>query len=93
MVAGRVYPAGDVPPSEVAAHITNPAAWDGPAEAVESIPASPPETPEGPELKEPPRKGRGSGVEAWRTYAGQIGIELPDGASRDDILALVDARS
>lgn len=40
--------------------------------------------------QEPPRAGRGSGVDAWATYARSIGITVPDDATRDDIIALVD---
>lgn len=40
---------------------------------------------------EPPRAGRGSGVEAWTEYAEGLDIEVPEGASRDDVIALVDA--
>lgn len=41
----------------------------------------------------PPRSGRGSGTEAWRTYATDtLGLTVPDGASRADIIAMVDAR-
>lgn len=40
---------------------------------------------------EPPRAGRGSGVEAWAEYATSKGIEVPADATRDDIVALVDA--
>ncbi len=45
------------------------------------------ETPE-----EPPRGGEGATEEAWRAYAEALGVEVPDGAGRDDIIALVDAR-
>lgn len=46
--------------------------------------------PADPEGAEPPRSGRGSGVEAWTEYATSLGIEVPEGASRDDVVALVD---
>lgn len=51
--------------------------------------------PDGPwwsESGEPPRSGKGSGVEAWREYAASLGIEVPGDASRDDIIAVVDGR-
>lgn len=41
---------------------------------------------------EPPRAGKGSGLEAWRTYAQAQGISVPDDANRDDIIAAVDAQ-
>jgi hypothetical protein len=42
------------------------------------------------ELPEPPRGGPGSGVEAWREYAAQTGVEINDDMTRDDIVAAVD---
>lgn len=39
----------------------------------------------------PPRSGHGSGAHAWRTYAESLGMTVPDGAKRDDIVALLDA--
>lgn len=41
-------------------------------------------------LTEPPRAGRGSGIEAWTTYVEALELEIPDGASRDDLIELVD---
>lgn len=41
-------------------------------------------------LPEPPRNGAGSGVAAWQAYADAIGVEIPEGASRDEIIAAVD---
>lgn len=41
---------------------------------------------------EPPRSGRGSGLDAWVAYAEGVGIDIPEGASRDDVIALVDAQ-
>lgn len=43
-------------------------------------------------LEEPPRKGRGSSLEAWQGHADALGIEYDNDASRDDIIAAVDAR-
>lgn len=40
---------------------------------------------------EPPRGGEGATEEAWREYATGLGIEVPEDAGRDDIVALVDA--
>lgn len=40
---------------------------------------------------EPPRAGRGSGKEAWAEYATGLGVEFDPEASRDDIIAAVDA--
>ncbi|HWU21556.1 MAG TPA: hypothetical protein VN088_08525 [Nocardioides sp.] len=38
----------------------------------------------------PPRSGRGSGTEAWASYAASNGVAVEDGASRDDIIAALD---
>lgn len=55
---------------------------------------TPPE-PEGSEqsetLEEPPRGGAGATGDAWREYASALGLEVPEDAGRDDIVALVDA--
>lgn len=40
---------------------------------------------------EPPRNGAGSGRDAWAGYAKHLGLEVPDEASRDELIALVDA--
>jgi len=40
---------------------------------------------------EPKRAGKGSGRDAWHAYAESIGLDVPDDASRDDIIAAVDA--
>lgn len=45
---------------------------------------------ETPTATEPPRSGPGSGVEAWRTYATSRGIDVPEDATRDDIVTLVE---
>lgn len=39
----------------------------------------------------PPRGGAGSGAPAWRVYAERNGVEVADGASRDEIVAALDA--
>lgn len=39
----------------------------------------------------PPLSGKGSGKGAWADYAEELGLSVPEGASRDDIVALVDA--
>lgn len=38
----------------------------------------------------PPRAGAGSGVEAWRRYAEGQGVDVPEDASRDEIIALTE---
>lgn len=88
---------GEVPP-EVAALITNPAAWEGgQVPAMQSAPDSPaPEVPEpdgpgAPPMDPPPKAGRGSSVEAWAAYAAANGVEVPADAKRDDIVAALAA--
>ena len=39
---------------------------------------------------EPPRSGRGSNTDVWRAYAERLGHEVPKGATRGQIIALVD---
>lgn len=39
----------------------------------------------------PPTSGKGSGAEAWAKWADDHGIAYPDGASRDEIIAAVEA--
>lgn len=41
---------------------------------------------------EPPRSGKGSGLEAWVTYAESIGLQVPEDATRDDVITLVDGK-
>lgn len=60
------------------------------AEAVASAGGSGQAGPDGTPLPEPPRSGNGSGVAAWREYADAIGVEYPESATRDEIVALVD---
>lgn len=38
----------------------------------------------------PPRSGTGSGKEAWAAYAASRGIEVPEDATRDEIIDAVD---
>jgi hypothetical protein len=39
----------------------------------------------------PPQSGKGSGEKAWNLYAESLQLVVPDGATRDDIVALVEA--
>jgi len=66
-VGGNWYGPGQVPPADVAELITNPKVWDG--EAAKSA-----EAPEGAEVKQPPRKGPGSGGPAWIEFAKSKGV-------------------
>jgi hypothetical protein len=38
-------------------------------------------------VPEPARSGKGSGLEAWRSFAESRGVGLDSGMSRDDIIA------
>lgn len=40
---------------------------------------------------EPPRKGKGSGRDAWAAYAETVDVVVEDDWSREDIIAAVDA--
>jgi hypothetical protein len=51
---------------------------------------APPANPE-PLPAPPPRAGRGSSEQAWRGYAELVGVTVPDGAGRDDIIAACEA--
>jgi hypothetical protein len=75
----RAFGPDDEVPAEWAKLINNPAVW---AEA--------PESEEEPN-EAPPRSGAGSGLEAWRAYAESLGIEIGEDATRDEIIAAVDA--
>ena len=70
-------PAGSTPPEWAWPLITNRAAWSVPPEA-ETV------------AERPPLHGKGSSRDAWAAYAGSIGVQVPDGASRADIIAAVE---
>jgi len=46
-----------------------------------------------PTAEEPPRGGEGSGREAWTTYATSLGITFAEDATREDVIAAVDAHN
>ena len=76
-------PDDDLPGWAVKA-ITTPDVWDGDAPAGADEPDS---------GGEPPRSGKGSSTEAWQKYAASLGVEVPEDASRDDIVAAVDVHN
>lgn len=102
LTGGKSYPAGTKETAALKKAISNPAAWedDGerePAPARRSRSSSSSASggsgsAEGPGNEEPPRGGEGATEEAWREYAAKLELEVPEGAGRDDIIALVDAR-
>jgi hypothetical protein len=102
-IDGQAYGPGEVP-DEVAARISNPNVWDGEAPAVAG--SQVPEQPMSPVLTgrqvaaattadsadgPPPRGGAGSGRDAWSAYAAASGVEVDEDATRDDIVAALDA--
>lgn len=104
----RVYGPGDKVPGAVAKLITAPDVWEeGEADEPlgSSAPAAPvtPTAPSAPaaaapapapatEPGIPPKKGKGSGVEAWRAYADAKGFDIDADVKREDIIhALTEA--
>jgi len=79
--AVHVYRPGDDVPKAHAAQITNPKAWDGDADPASTREAGTP----------PPKSGPGSGADAWRTYAGEVGVEVDEKANRDAVIAALEA--
>lgn len=60
------------------------------SDANQSDPAS--DSGESGDENEPPREGDGANIDAWRSYAvDELGLDVPDGATVDDIVAIVDA--
>lgn len=81
-VDGVLYgPAGESPPKDVAERITNPKAWAGTVDADD----------DSGEAGIPPKGGAGSGKDAWKAYADSLGVAVDDEASRDDIVAAIEA--
>lgn len=86
-----VLEAGSEPEKWAADQITNPKAW---APDEEPTPDGGDPDPAGDDdtaPQEPPREGKGSGVNAWREYAEAIGVQFDKKAKREEIIAAVDA--
>lgn len=81
----ETFVAGATPPAWAAERITNEAVWTS---DVEVAPAAAPA-----DVERPPTAGKGSGRDQWAAYAATVGVEVSDNASRDDIIAAVDARN
>jgi hypothetical protein len=82
----HVFGPGDDVPDWAAERITNPRAWETPPEgrSVETVAVN--------LGGAPPRSGAGSNRDAWLKHAVAIGVLAADStASRDDIIAAVDA--
>lgn len=84
-----VQPAGrETTTRPVPEHDTPPG---GPARET-AVPSEPERTGDDPERPAPPpKKGPGSGDKAWQQYAAAWGVDVPDGARREDIWPLLDA--
>ncbi len=72
-------PAPDIPPDK-AKPVAEPDPDDEPEPEV-TAPEPDRELPE-----PPPRAGRGSSLKAWLTFAALAGVEVPEDASRDDVI-------
>ena len=93
-VGGRAYGPGVDVPADVAAKITNPKAWDGDPPTPSQDHRGGGEGSGGSSSEgsvEPPRSGAGSTKAAWAEHAAARGVAVPDSASREDIIAAVDA--
>lgn len=82
-VGNDIHVAGTSPSAEVAKLITNPDAWEDDDASSSSDP--------GASFEIPPKGGAGSGKEAWADYAAERGVEVDEDATRDEIVAALDA--
>ena len=88
------------------AAITNPDVWEGDVPARKDPPPATDEVaalkariaeleaaqkPAEGKASVPPRSGAGSGADAWRAYAESLGAEVSEGATRDQIIAGLEA--
>jgi hypothetical protein len=94
-VGGVAYgPGTDVPPEvaeKIGAHAWEPDEDDqGEGEGAQ-IGVEDPTTTQSPGDEPPARSGRGSGIDAWRKFAEQNGVEYDTDASRDEIIAACEA--
>lgn len=99
----HVFGPDDQVPDWAAEKITNPAAWDGdapadgPSDEQDAPTDEPPDDEDGPADGDapddgpPPQSGRGGGRAAWAAYAAANDVEVADGATRDDIIAALNA--
>jgi hypothetical protein len=85
-IDGSWYRPGEVPPSDVAERITNPKVWDGDAPKVEATKA-----PAREDVKQPPRKGPGSGGPAWVEFEASKGV-TETFSSKDELIGALEDR-
>jgi len=98
-VGGVAYGPGEDIPSEVSALISNPNVWEGDAPSNAGSEVKPPQTFPLPAVNQapkedsgiPPKGGPGSGRAAWVAYAVDHGVEVPEEATREYIVTLLDA--
>lgn len=86
----RSFGPGDTLPDWAAAKITNPDAY---VDNDEAAPAADDESAPHDSDGAPPKTGKGSGLANWLTYAESLGVDVPEDASRDDVIAAVEAAS
>ncbi|EST22776.1 hypothetical protein [Streptomyces niveus] len=89
-VGGVAYGPNDEVPPDVAKRIGD-HAWTDVTEVEDDLDDQDDAGGGSPESDPPPRSGRGSGVEAWRTFAEQHDVEVAADASREDIVAACEA--
>ena len=82
----ETYGPNDTLPAWAEKAITNPDVW---ADTEQDAGGSkePERDPDGP----PPKGGAGSGAPAWREYAARNNVEVASDASREDVVAALDA--
>lgn len=92
----EVFEAGTVPPEWACAAITNPDVWTDDGSDVAGTPPSAGDVAEDGQTVEadspapPPQSGPGSGRDVWVAYAAAHDVDVPDDASRDDIISRLD---
>jgi hypothetical protein len=77
----EVFEAGCVPPKWAQSAISNPDVW------ADDDPSADTDADDRTADAPPPQSGPGSGRGAWAAYAAGCGVDVPDGASREDIIA------
>lgn len=83
-----VFGPGDTIPAWASKQITNPKAWDTAPEVVEDLSGS---GAGAVDVPVPARGGKGSGLPKWQAYAKFKGYEFDDDATREDIIAALEA--
>lgn len=86
----RILTRGSLVPEGVAAELLDSLTARGLIEAIEPAPEAFDHVHVGAEPTPPPKAGKGSGEDAWRTYADAVGVEVPADASRDDVIAAIE---